>query len=75
MDLGQKSKNSFASKLPGWAETPYDRIRGKVEMGNLMSLPAPIPGMVTVEPDPAYTPRQNPLNVLGTKLLRLTDKR
>lgn len=43
----------------------YNRLRGKVPMGSLKPLPAPTPGMLNDGPDPAYTPRENPLNVMG----------
>lgn len=51
----------------------YNRLRGKVPMGNLKPLPAPTPGMLNDDPDPAYTPRENPLNVMGQRIMNVVE--
>lgn len=50
-------------------ETLYDRVRGKEPVNSLAPMIAPTPGVMTDQPDPAYTSRQNPLNVLGLRVM------
>ena len=54
-------------------EEIYNRLRGKVPMGNLQPLPAPVPGVMEDQPDPAYTPRKNPINAFGARILKEID--
>lgn len=51
-------------------EDVVDKLKGVVPLGSLKPLPAPYPpDVMENQPDPAYTPRENPLNALGSKLL------
>lgn len=63
----------MGDRPPGWWETVYDRLRGKEELGRLQPMPAPTPGMTADQPDPAYTPMRNPINVLGERLMNVAE--
>jgi hypothetical protein len=56
-----------------FAERLFNRTTGREPLGELQPMPAPDPMVMESGPDTAYTPRQNPLNVLGSRLLGIAE--